>query len=91
MSTSVTRVAPSITASVSRSRVVPGTGVTIARSTPESRLNSVDFPTFGRPAIATTIPSRTQPPAPRVGEQRFDPRERRAERASRVSSGEMKW
>ena len=35
------------------SRVVPGMSCTTARSSPISRLNSVDLPTFGRPTIAT--------------------------------------
>ena len=69
--TSVIRMPSSITASVSRSRVVPGTAVTIARSAPASRLNSVDFPTFGRPTMATVTPSRSSRPAPRLGQQRL--------------------
>ncbi len=36
-----------------RSRVMPGSSVTIERRVPVNRLNSVDFPTFGRPAITT--------------------------------------
>jgi hypothetical protein len=35
------------------SRVVPGMSCTTERSSPTSRLNSVDLPTFGRPTIAT--------------------------------------
>ena len=35
------------------SRVVPGMSWTTERSSPMSRLNKVDFPTFGRPTIAT--------------------------------------
>ena len=34
------------------SRVVPATGETIARSSPNSRFSNDDFPTFGRPTIA---------------------------------------
>src|ERR1700683_3045184 len=34
-----------------RSRVMPGSFVTIERRVPVSRLNSVDFPTLGRPTI----------------------------------------
>ena len=41
----------SITVSI-ESRVVPGSSCTTARSSPTRRLNSVDFPTFGRPTIA---------------------------------------
>src|SRR5581483_7682392 len=37
-----------------RSRVMPGRSPTIARREPMMRLKSVDFPTFGRPMIATT-------------------------------------
>src|SRR5690242_4740626 len=35
-----------------RSRVMPGSSVTIERRWPISRLNSVDLPTLGRPIIA---------------------------------------
>ena len=35
------------------SRVVPGMSCTTARSSPMSRLNSVDLPTLGRPTMAT--------------------------------------
>src|SRR5580658_3524141 len=34
-----------------RSRVMPGSSVTIERRVPVRRLKSVDFPTFGRPTI----------------------------------------
>src|ERR1700721_3742318 len=37
-----------------RSRVIPGSSPTIDRRLPVSRLNSVDFPTFGRPTMAMT-------------------------------------
>jgi hypothetical protein len=36
-----------------RSRVIPGSSVTIERRVPVSRLKIVDFPTFGRPTITT--------------------------------------
>ena len=36
-----------------RSRVVPAVFITIARRVPVKRLNRVDFPTLGRPTIAT--------------------------------------
>src|SRR5712692_7297505 len=36
-----------------RSRVMPGSSVTIERRCPTRRLNSVDLPTFGRPTITT--------------------------------------
>src|SRR6266851_6002311 len=45
---------PSYTSSVSMgSRVVPGTGLTRARSSPSSALSSDDLPTFGRPMMAS--------------------------------------
>ena len=45
------------------SRVVPGSSVTIARSTPRSALNRLDFPAFGRPAITVSAPSRSNSPS----------------------------
>ena len=36
-----------------RSRVIPGSSVTIARRVPVRRLKSVDLPTFGRPTITS--------------------------------------
>ena len=52
---------------VTRSRVVPGVGSTIARWYPARALSSRLFPTFGRPAITTRQPvvSRT-PTCPRA-------------------------
>src|SRR5262249_41252820 len=38
------------------SRVVPATGVTMARRLPVMRLNRVDLPTFGRPTSTTVGP-----------------------------------
>ena len=49
VSTSVIGRPPMSTRSVSRSRVVPGTSVTIARAAPTSALNRLDLPAFGRP------------------------------------------
>src|SRR5918993_303893 len=43
------------------SRVVPGRSWTTARSSPVSRLNSVDLPTLGRPTIATATPAVPMP------------------------------
>ena len=40
------------------SRVVPGIGVTIARSSARRAFKRVDLPTFGRPTIAIVSPSR---------------------------------
>src|SRR2546422_10164287 len=34
-----------------RSRVMPGSSVTMDRRVPVTRLNNVDLPTFGRPAM----------------------------------------
>ena len=52
---STKRIGPSsVSTTVSTvSRVVPGRSCTTARSSPMSRLNSVDLPTFGRPTSAT--------------------------------------
>ncbi len=44
------------------SRVVPGTGETIARSRPSSAFNRLDLPAFGGPTRATVIPSWTTRP-----------------------------
>ena len=41
-----------------RSRVVPATGVTIASSSPASRLSKALFPTLGAPTKTNCIPSR---------------------------------
>ena len=43
-----------------RSRVTPGVSATSALRRPASRLNSVDLPTFGRPAMTTTGSMRCQ-------------------------------
>ena len=54
---------PSSTSSLSsRSRVVPGRSVTIARSWRLRRFSRVDLPTLGRPTIATRKPSRRRWP-----------------------------
>ena len=50
------------TRSVTRSRVVPGVAVTMARSRLTKRLKREDLPTFGRPTIAKEKPSRTMRP-----------------------------
>ena len=54
VSTIVKRFPPHSTTPYRRSRVRPANASTIARRVPVRRLNSVDFPTFGRPTIATT-------------------------------------
>ena len=72
VSTSVSARPSMSTRSVTRSRVVPGTSVTMARSAPTSALNRLDLPTLGRPAITTVAPSRIKRPRARVGEQRVD-------------------
>ena len=54
---------PSIcTGSRNASRVVPGSGATIARSSPARRLSRLDLPTFGRPASTTCTPVRSRLP-----------------------------
>ena len=50
------------------SRVVPGRSWTTARSSPISRLNSVDLPTFGRPTSETENSSGSS----LTGSSRFD-------------------
>ena len=44
------------TVSLTRSRVVPGVAVTMARSRSTRRLNRLDLPTFGRPTMASVRP-----------------------------------
>ena len=58
------------TARSRRSRVVPGSAVTMARSPPTSALNRLDFPTFGRPTIASVRAFAQHAPRPRRGHQR---------------------
>ncbi len=57
VSTSLTGMPPIATVSLTRSRVVPGVAVTMARSRSTRRLNKLDLPTFGRPTIASVNPS----------------------------------
>ena len=52
------RISPSCTACSTTSRVVPATGVTMARSNPASRFSKVDLPALGRPTMAQSTPSR---------------------------------
>ena len=49
---------PSTAISSTVSRVVPGTSVTIARSSESRAFSRVDFPTLGRPTMAMVNPSR---------------------------------
>ena len=51
------RMPPMLARSSITSRVVPAISETIARSSLSRRFSSVDFPTFGAPAIATATPS----------------------------------
>ncbi len=44
------------TVSLTRSRVVPGVAVTMARSRSTRRLNKLDLPTLGRPTMASVSP-----------------------------------
>ena len=54
---------PSMAAlSETRSRVVPGISVTMARSCSRSRLNRLLLPTLGRPTMARVKPSCTSLP-----------------------------
>ncbi len=64
VSTSVIATPSMSITSVTRSRVVPGMSVTIARPAPARRLKRLDFPELGRPMIATCAPSRTSRPRP---------------------------
>ena len=59
VSTSLTGMPPMETVSVTKSRVVPGVAVTMARSRSTRRLKREDLPTFGRPTIASVSPSCT--------------------------------
>ena len=83
---------PPISTSVSRaSRVVPATGVTIARSSPARALNREDFPEFGAPAITTSAPRESSrfllaPARSFSREQRIMSR-RRVTRSRILSSG----
>ena len=54
VSTSVTRRPRSIASASLRSRVTPGVSDTRAERRPARRLNRVDLPTLGRPAMTTT-------------------------------------
>ena len=63
VSNRLSRISPSCTACSTTSRVVPATGVTMARSNPASRLSSVDLPALGRPTMAQSTPSRSTAPA----------------------------
>ena len=47
---------------MTRSRVVPGVAVTMARSRSTRRLKREDFPALGRPTMARVKPSRTMRP-----------------------------
>ena len=57
------RTLPSCTACSTISRVVPATGVTMARSNPASRFSSVLLPTLGRPSSTQSTPWRSTAPA----------------------------
>ena len=62
VSMSSTGMPSSETRSVTRSRVVPGEAVTMARSRWIRRLKSEDLPALGRPTMARVKPSRTMRP-----------------------------
>ena len=65
------------------SRVVPAIGVTIATSSPASRLSRLDLPTFGRPISTTVSPSRNSAPCFARARTSREPR-RRSRRACRA-------
>ena len=56
VSRKTTGMPPSAMVPSTMSRVVPGTGDTIARSAPSSAFSKVDFPAFGAPASTTVTP-----------------------------------
>ena len=60
-------------ASETRSRVVPGMSVTMARSCSSSRLNRLLLPTLGRPTMASVSPARTSPPNAKLAARRATP------------------
>ena len=69
------------------SRVVPGTGVTIARSVRRSAFSRLDFPTFGQPTIAAVTPSRRTRPSRQLSARRLiSARVRRRPASSSCSS-----
>ena len=57
VSDSRSTVSPQRTDSVTTSRVVPASSVTMARSYPARLLSKEDFPTLGRPRMVTGSPS----------------------------------
>ncbi len=72
VSTRCTGMPPSETVSVTRSRVVPGIAVTMARSRSTNRLNSEDLPTLGRPTIASVSPAVHNPSPLKRAFQHFE-------------------
>ena len=64
VSVSRRRVEPTITVSSTVSRVVPGISVTITRSQPARAFKRRDFPTLGRPTMAAETPCRKIRPWP---------------------------
>ena len=62
VSKSLTGMPPIAAVSETRSRVVPGMSVTMARSCSSRRLNRLLLPTLGRPTMASVSPARTSPP-----------------------------
>ena len=57
-----TGIPPTTSCDSTTSRVVPGRSVTIARSLWLQAFNRLDFPTFGRPTIATLSPDLNNSP-----------------------------
>src|ERR1035438_7605380 len=62
VSHSFTGMPPMEAVSLTRSRVVPGVSVTMARPCSSRRLNRLLLPTLGRPTMASVSPCRTRPP-----------------------------
>ena len=88
MSASVTGSPPISIVSRTMSRVVPGIGVTIARSLPTSRLSSVDLPAFGRPRITALKPARRRAAAAVRLRHRRDVAQRVTRSAPRFVAGD---
>mmetsp|Transcript_17138 Transcript_17138/g.47522 ORF Transcript_17138/g.47522 Transcript_17138/m.47522 type:complete len:275 (-) Transcript_17138:585-1409(-) len=62
VSSSVRGTPPTTKPASTTSRVVPAISVTIARSLELHALSRLDFPTFGRPTMATVMPERSNVP-----------------------------
>ena len=72
VSYSFTGMPPMAAVSETRSRVVPGISVTMARSCSSRRLNRLLLPTLGRPTMASVRPLAHQPAVLEAGGQPAD-------------------